>query len=236
MVRRRRSGAPDSISRMLRSLNLMIMGAAGSGKGTMSKKLIKDFNFTHLSSGDLLRKHVAEGSALGKEAKEYMNKGDLVPDRLVESMIRDFYGSSNKASLLLDGYPRTLVQAQRLNSIFKVDVVVALDIPHDTIVERLGNRWTHIPSGRVYTYDKYSPPKRIGFDDITGEKLEQRTDDKPETIRRRLDSYESTTKPLLDFYRASGNTIVKSFKGTESDVIYPEIKEFLLSNKELLKL
>ena len=209
----------------------MIMGAAGSGKGTISKKLIKDFCFTHLSSGDLLRKHVNEGSALGKEAKEYMHKGELVPDQLVENMIREFYNNNSKASLLLDGYPRTLVQAQRLRNIFKVDIVIALDIPHDTIIERLGNRWTHIPSGRIYTYDKYNPPRREGFDDVTGEKLEQRADDKPETIKRRLVSYESTTKPLLDFYRASGNTIVQRFEGTQSDVIYPEITKFLVSSK-----
>ena len=212
---------------MRKGFNLILMGAPGGGKGTISKKLVKDFNFNHLSTGDLLRSHVSNGTALGMEAQTFMNKGMLVPDHIVLGMISTAYSSLKYSNILLDGFPRTLVQAKDLQAIMPVDSVVFLDIPHKTIIDRLSARWVHAASGRTYAYD-YNPPKRTGFDDETGEPLSQRDDDKPETIRMRLEAFDKQTLPLFSFYELCNLPIKASrFPGTMSDVIYKDVKSFL---------
>ncbi|CAB9508731.1 Adenylate kinase (Fragment) [Seminavis robusta] len=177
---------------------LLILGKPGGGKGTISKKILKDFpKFHHVSTGDVLRQHVRE------DATPYMEEGQ---------------------SLLLDGFPRTLKQAMALEDVVHIDMVVNLDIPTDTIVERIADRWIHPASGRVYSYS-YKPPKVAGFDDETGEPLVQRDDDKPESVRKRLDAYDQVTSPLVDYY--DQKNVLKTFTGTMSDVIYPEVKTWL---------
>jgi nucleoside-triphosphate--adenylate kinase len=210
----------------------LILGKPGGGKGTISGKILKDFpQFHHVSSGDLLRSHVREGTKLGKEAKHYMDYGKLVPDRLMIDLVMDESTPylEKGESLLLDGFPRTVGQAKALEKSVHVDMVVNLDIPNDTIVERLSDRWIHEPSGRIYSYS-YQPPKVKGLDDETGEPLMQRHDDKPETVRARLEQYDESTSPLVEYYDSNG--VLKTFQGTQSDVIYPEVKKWLESNFE----
>ncbi len=208
-------------------MNLIILGAPGGGKGTISKKILKDFSpILHISTGDILRKNILENTEVGKKAATFMNSGKLVPDDLVVSMV---LGEKKEGkSVLLDGFPRTIAQAESLGKSMKIDAVISLIIPHQTIVDRIANRWVHMPSGRTYAYD-YNPPKVIGKDDVTGEPLTQRDDDKPAVVKARLENYENMTKPLIAFYEKVG-VPMKHFHGTESDVIYPNVKDFLLTD------
>jgi nucleoside-triphosphate--adenylate kinase len=155
-----------------------------------------------------------------------MESGKLVPDSLMINLLMDDakpYIEEGR-SLLLDGFPRTLQQAQALEEVAHIDTVVNLDIPTNTIVERIADRWIHPASGRIYSYS-YKPPKVVGKDDVTGEPLVQRDDDKPESVRTRLAAYDKVTAPLVDWYRRKG--LVQTFRGTESDVIYPQVKAYL---------
>lgn len=209
------------------SHSLLILGKPGGGKGTISGKILHDFpQFRHVSTGDELRQHVRNGTELGREAKKYMDEGCLVPDDL---MIKMVMGDAVEAirdgqSLLLDGFPRTMEQAAALDKDLDVDLVINLEIPNDTIIERISDRWIHPASGRVYNYS-YKPPKTRGVDDLTGEPLVQRDDDRPETVLRRLNKYDEDTRPLVEYYEEKG--VVQTFRGTMSDVIYPEVKEWL---------
>lgn len=205
----------------------LILGKPGGGKGTISKKILSDFpEFRHLSTGDVLRRHVREETKIGKEAKTFMDSGKLVPDDLIIRLVVEDATDAIKDghSLLLDGFPRTLPQAQALHEVIDVDLVINLDIPTETIVERISDRWIHPASGRIYSYS-YKCPRVKGKDDITGEDLIQREDDKPECVRKRLESYSSTTEPLVEYYK--NVSTLKTFKGTMSDVIYVDVKQWL---------
>jgi len=207
----------------------LILGKPGGGKGTISGKILKDFpQFHHVSTGDLLRSNVRNGTNLGLEAAQYMKEGKLVPDKLMIDLVVDESTPylEKGESLLLDGFPRTVGQAQSLENTVHVDMVVNLDVPTEVIVERLTDRWIHEPSGRIYSY-AYKPPKVEGIDDETGEPLVQRPDDRPETVRARLEQYDESTSPLVQYYEKNG--VLKSFQGTQSDVIYPEVKKWLKS-------
>lgn len=204
-----------------------MLGKPGGGKGTISNKVLKDFPmFGHLSTGDVLRQHVREQTTIGVEAKTFMDKGGLVPDELMIQLVLEDAASTVKdgKSLLLDGFPRTFDQARALDKSLDVDLVVNLDIPTETIVQRISERWIHPASGRVYNYT-YKPPRVEGKDDETGEPLVQREDDKPESVRQRLAKYDEATAPLVKFYESKG--VLATFRGTMSDVIYPEVKLWL---------
>mmetsp|Transcript_23343 Transcript_23343/g.34303 ORF Transcript_23343/g.34303 Transcript_23343/m.34303 type:complete len:298 (+) Transcript_23343:94-987(+) len=206
---------------------MLILGKPGGGKGTISGKVLKDFPvFRHLSTGDVLRQHVREGTAIGIEAKKHMDEGSLVPDDLMIQLVLEDAKSvvANGRSLLLDGFPRTIDQAIALDKSLDVDLVINLDIPTETIVQRISERWIHPASGRVYN-NSYNPPKVEGKDDETGEPLVQRDDDKPEKVRTRLEKYDEATTPLVGYYDKKG--VAKTFQGTMSDVIYPEVKKWL---------
>jgi len=209
-----------SAGRIVRAL---ILGAPGSGKGTVSKKLVNDFKLMHLASGDILRNQISAETDVGLEANRYIKEGSLVPDDLMVKLMDKELANINH-SWLLDGYPRTLLQAKALGSTQPIDLVVNLDVPFDVIRERLEKRWIHKPSGRVY-HTEWSPPKVPGLDDETGEELVQREDDKPETVQWRLKLYDDMTKPLLEYYRGLG--IIHSFTGNETNVIYPRIKDYV---------
>lgn len=205
----------------------LILGKPGGGKGTISGKILKDFpQFHHISSGDILRRERQKQSKLGLLAEKYMNEGKLVPDEIIIGLVTEESNPHivNGQSLLLDGFPRTVEQAKALEEHVHVDFVINLAIPNETIVERLADRWIHEPSGRIYSYN-YKPPKVSGRDDETGEPLIQRHDDKPETIRARLNQYNEVTSPLINYYDHKG--VLKTFHGTQSDVIYPKVRQWL---------
>lgn len=204
----------------------VIMGAPGSGKGTISSRILKKFGLVHLSCGDILRNHVQLNTELGQMAKEYLAKGQLVPDDLVtKTILREIDACGNNKSLLLDGYPRTIQQANSIVGKIQFDAILNLVVPHDVIIERVQGRWVHMASGRVYNTD-FNKPKVPFRDDVTGELLEQRNDDRPETVRKRLEIYENLTKPVTEYYKAKG--ILYEFNGRTSDEIWPKVETCLI--------
>ena len=209
---------------------MVLLGAPGSGKGTICTRIKKDFNnIVQLSTGDLLRAHVRDRTPIGKQAKDIMEKGGLVPDAVLFALLeKEMSNLSNEPDhhILLDGFPRTVPQAIEFNSRWKVNAVISLDVPNQTVIDRISNRWYHPSSGRCYARD-YNPEKKLGFDDITGEPLQQRADDKADTVKRRLEVYDQMKDPLLQFYNELEEVVVGRFAGTESNVIYPKVKEFL---------
>lgn len=210
--------------RKLKLFRAIIMGAPGSGKGTISERILSRFNFKYAATGDLLRQNVKMKTPLGIEANKYMKAGQLVPDDLIIKCILNRVSAIGNDSWLLDGFPRTIAQAEYLWNFQPVESVINLHVPHDVIIERLKDRWVHLPSGRVYNL-QFNKPKVPGHDDITGEPLVQREDDKPETVRKRLEVYESCIKPMADFYRELG--ILVEFEGRTTDEMWPKIEAYL---------
>ncbi|CAH2099745.1 unnamed protein product [Euphydryas editha] len=205
-------------------LKALILGAPASGKGTISSRIVKKYNVEHVSSGDKLRDHIEKQTDLGKEVKRYLNEGKLVPDDvMIKFMITELKKVENKP-WLLDGFPRTVAQADALWKIQPVDVVLNLVVPFDVIIDRVKNRWVHLPSGRVYNIG-FNTPKVMGKDDVTGEDLIQRPDDKPEAVRKRLEIYENITRPVINYYKERG--ILKEFEGKTSDEIWPKVTVYL---------
>jgi len=202
----------------------IIMGAPGSGKGTISERIIKKFNMKHLSCGDILRGHIQKKTPLGITATTYMQNGQLVPDELVIDCILEEVSHIGKGSWLLDGFPRTIEQANKLGNAQTVNSVMNLVVPHDIIIDRVKNRWIHLSSGRVYNIG-FNSPKVPFKDDETGEPLIQRDDDKPETVKKRLQVYDSITKPLVDYYKQQGKLM--EFHGKTSDEIWPKVVDYL---------
>ncbi|KAI5099457.1 GTP:AMP phosphotransferase AK3, mitochondrial, partial [Silurus meridionalis] len=202
----------------------VIMGPPGSGKGTVSSRITESFGLQHLSSGDVLRAHIKAKSELGLLMKSCIDQGQLVPDDVISRLILASLRDMGQSSWLLDGFPRTVVQAESLDSVFTVDTVINLDVPFETIKERLTSRWVHLSSGRVYNID-FNPPRIPGLDDVTGEPLTQRDDDTPVTVSRRLKAYENQTQPVLEYYRSKG--VLATFSGTETNKIWPHVLTFL---------
>ncbi|XP_059906204.1 GTP:AMP phosphotransferase AK3, mitochondrial [Gadus macrocephalus] len=207
-----------------RIFRAVVMGPPGSGKGTVSSRITKTFGLKHLSSGDLLRANIESKTELGLLMKSCIDHGQLVPDDVISRLILSDLRKMGNSSWLLDGFPRTVSQAEALDGVYSVDTVINLDVPFQTIKERLTSRWTHLPSGRVYNTD-FNPPKVAGVDDVTGEPLVQRDDDTPETVTRRLKAYQTQTEPVLEYFRSKG--ILEVFSGTETDKIWPHVQTFL---------
>lgn len=202
----------------------IILGAPASGKGTISGRIIKHFDIFHLSTGDMLRKEMKKSTKLGKEAKAYVEHGKLVPDSLIFELLCSELGKLSEKNWLLDGFPRTKVQAETLHEMVKINLAINLVVPFDVIVDRAKGRWIHVPSGRVYN-DNFNAPKVHGKDDVTGEPLEQREDDKPQAVRKRLEIYDELIHPVLDFYR--DKNVLHDYPGNSSDEIWPKIRETL---------
>ena len=187
-------------------MKILLLGPPGGGKGTQSKFLMSKFNIPQISTGDMLRAHVKNDTTLGKKAKEFMDKGELVTDSLILDMMEvRFQEKDCENGFILDGFPRTIKQAEGLDVLFqktnqKLDYVIVIDVEDDEIVSRMGGRRMHPESGRVY-HIKYNPPKNEGKDDVTNEPLIIRDDDQEETVRNRLLVYHNQTKPLIDYYR-----------------------------------
>ena len=165
-----------------------------------------------------------DGTPLGKEAKQFIDQGALVPDETMVSLISTELVNLENEPWLLDGFPRTEAQAQALQKQTPVNVVINLDVPFETIIDRVKDRWVHPGSGRIYN-TLFSPPKVAGKDDVTGEDLIQREDDKPQSVLNRLEIFSAQTKPVLEFYRSMG--ICKDFQGTESKKIWPHVEAHL---------
>jgi len=187
-------------------MNLIFLGPPGAGKGTQAKILAERFGYRQLSTGDILRANRLAGTPLGHEAKPFMDSGGLVPDDLIIRMIAaEFEGGG---PFIFDGFPRTVAQAEALDELLtskrQSSVAVLFEVDMSVLIERLTGRWTHVASGRVYNA-RYAPPKVSGIDDVTGEPLEQRPDDREETIRTRLAVYEEQTAPLIAYYDDPAN-------------------------------
>ena len=183
-------------------MKLILLGAPGAGKGTQAQFLTKQYDIPQISTGDMLRAAIKAGSEMGKLAKSFMDEGKLVTDEVIIGLVKERIAQPDCAKgFLLDGFPRTVPQADALAEAgVNIDAVVEIDVPDEVIVERMSGRRAHLASGRTY-HIVYNPPKEEGKDDETGEELVQRDDDKPEVVKDRLAVYHKQTAPLVDYYQ-----------------------------------
>jgi adenylate kinase len=188
-------------------MKIMLFGMPGAGKGTQAQFLVKKFKIPQISTGDMLRAAAKAGTPLGREAKQYMDKGELVPDRIVIELVKQRVKEADCANgFIIDGFPRTIPQAEALHQAgIEFDYVVEFKVSDEEVLKRLSGRRVHPASGRTY-HVVYNPPKVPDRDDMTGEPLVQRPDDAEETVKNRIATYHAQTKPLIDYYmkRACG--------------------------------
>jgi adenylate kinase len=197
-------------------MRLILLGAPGAGKGTQATFICKKFGIPQISTGDMLRAAVKAGTPLGIAAKKVMDSGGLVGDDIIIGLVKERLAQPDCANgFLFDGFPRTIVQADAMKAAsVNLDVVLEIDVPDEAIVERMSGRRAHLSSGRTY-HIKFNPPKVEGFDDVTGEPLIQRDDDKEETVKKRLDVYQKQTRPLVSYYSdwaASGDPVAPKYR------------------------
>ena len=198
-------------------MKIVMLGAPGAGKGTQAKKISAKYNIPHISTGDIFRANIKEGTELGKKAKEYMDQGLLVPDELVLDLIVDRLGKDDcKKGYVLDGFPRTIPQAEALEKALgeqgeKIDYALNIDVPDENIINRMSGRRACVGCGATY-HLIYAPTKVEGICDVCGKELILRDDDKPETVKKRLDVYHEQTKPLIDYYENAGT--LRTLDGT----------------------
>ena len=183
-------------------MRLILLGAPGAGKGTQAAFICQKYGIPQISTGDMLRAAVKAGTPLGVAAKKVMDAGGLVSDDIIIGLVKERITQADCAGgFLFDGFPRTIPQAEAMREAgVKLDYVLEIDVPFDAIIERMSGRRSHPASGRTY-HVKFNPPKVAGQDDVTGEPLVQRDDDKEETVKKRLEVYSSQTRPLVDYYR-----------------------------------
>lgn len=212
-------------------MRVVLLGAPGAGKGTQAKKLIEKYSIPQISTGDLLRAAVAAGTTLGKEAKSYMDKGELVPDSVVLGMVEERLKQDDcRKGYILDGFPRNTKQAEALDKILgdlnmSLSAALSVNVPFEDLMKRLTGRRTCKACGQMYNV-YFGPSKKEGFCDKCNGELFQRDDDKEETIKKRLDVYSAQTAPLIDYYGKKG--ILKSVSGTGSiDDIFRKVTEVL---------
>ncbi len=212
-------------------MRIVLLGAPGAGKGTQAQFLMAKFGIPQISTGDMLRAAIKAGTELGQKAKAVMDAGQLVSDELIIGLVKERITEDDcKAGFLLDGFPRTIPQADAMkeNGV-SVDHVLEFDVPDEVIVERMAGRRVHSGSGRVY-HLVYNPPKAEGKDDVTGDDLSIRPDDEEATVRKRLAIYHEQTKPLVDFYQREaslGNCQYLTVDGTQT----VEVVNALLSDR-----
>mgnify|MGYP000176764711 CR=1 FL=1 len=182
-------------------MRVILLGAPGAGKGTQANAIKDHFGIPQISTGDMLRAAVKAGTQLGLEAKKFMDAGGLVPDEVIIGLVKERIKDADCANgFLFDGFPRTIPQAEAMKQAgVDIDYVVEIDVPDEEIVKRMSGRRAHLASGRTY-HVIFNPPKVAGHDDLTGEELVQRDDDKEETVKKRLEVYHAQTKQLVDYY------------------------------------
>ena len=197
-------------------MRLILLGGPGAGKGTQASFICQKFGIPQISTGDMLRAAVKAGTPLGLAAKAVMDRGDLVSDDIIIGLVKERIAQPDCAKgFLFDGFPRTIPQAEAMKtSGVDLDHVVEVYVPDATIIERMSGRRVHVASGRTY-HVKFNPPKVAGVDDVTGEPLIQRDDDKEETVKKRLDVYQKQTRPLVEYYSswaAGGDAVAPRYR------------------------
>ena len=212
-------------------MKIIMLGAPGAGKGTQAKKIAAKYGIPHISTGDIFRANIKNGTELGKKAKTYMDQGLLVPDELVVDLVVDRVNQDDcENGYVLDGFPRTIPQAEALTEALekmgqKVDFAIDVNVPDENIVKRMGGRRACVTCGATY-HIVYAPTKKEGICDTCGGELILRDDDKPETVQKRLNVYHDQTQPLIDYYTSQG--ILRTVDGTvDIDDVFRAITEFL---------
>ncbi|WFD34355.1 hypothetical protein MCUN1_001194 [Malassezia cuniculi] len=213
---------------------MLILGCPGSGKGTLSARVEKHFGIPIINAGDVLRWHIAHETDIGRQARDVIHNGQLMPDSIMMQLIGEKAISMGDHDWLLDGFPRTAGQADMLLQALHeqhtpLTLVVNLRVPESIILQRILERWTHIPSGRVYNLS-YNPPQRPGLDDVTGEPLEKRDDDNPDTFKLRIDSFHAKTEPMIERLRSErcvydpSRPLLVDLAGETSNAIWPKLR------------
>lgn len=212
-------------------MKVIMLGAPGAGKGTQAKKIAEKYEIPHISTGDIFRANIKNGTELGNKAKTYMDQGLLVPDELVVDLVVDRVNQDDcENGYVLDGFPRTIPQAEALTEALekmgqKVDFAIDVNVPDENIVKRMGGRRACVTCGATY-HMVYAPTKKEGICDTCGGELILRDDDKPETVQKRLNVYHDQTQPLIDYYTSQG--ILRTVDGTvDIDDVFRAITEFL---------
>ena len=199
-------------------MKIIMLGAPGAGKGTQAKKISEKYGIPHISTGDIFRSNIKNGTELGKKAKSYMDQGLLVPDELVVDLVVDRLAKDDcEKGCVLDGFPRTIPQAEALDAALAeksdaVDMAIDIEVPDENIINRMSGRRACVNCGATY-HIVHVPPKAEGICDVCGKELILRDDDKPETVKKRLDVYHEQTQPLIDYY--SGKGVLKEVDGTK---------------------
>lgn len=203
--------------------NIILLGAPGAGKGTQAAMIAEEFNVPHISTGDILRRNMKEGTPLGLKAKAYVESGGLVPDEVVIGLVKDRLEQDDcKNGYILDGFPRTIAQAEALDKVAKIDMAINIDVPFEVIIERLGGRRVCV-CGETYHVSMLGGKNNCSH---CGKELFIRDDDKPETVKNRLKVYQEQTAPLIEYYRNQGKIVDIAAKGTKED-IFADIKKVL---------
>lgn len=212
--------------------NVILLGAPGAGKGTQAERIVAEFDLPHISTGEMLRAAVAQGTEMGREAQKYMSAGALVPDEVVIGVVRDRLAEPDAGEgFLLDGFPRTIAQAERLDAMLAevgraVTHVILIDVPADELIQRIAGRRSCQSCGKLFNV-VFDPPKAEGVCDVCGGELLQRADDNEETVRNRLVVYEEQTAPLVDYY--SARRVLKSATGGGKlpDEVFVQVRQLL---------
>jgi adenylate kinase len=204
--------------------NIVLLGAPGAGKGTQAALIANEYNIPHISTGDIFRKNIKEGTELGKLAKSYIDRGDLVPDSLVIDLVADRLAQEDaKNGYILDGFPRTIVQAEALDKVAHIDVALDIEVPFETIIERLGGRLVCLcgeTSHVTWLKGSKTCPK-------CGGEMYVRDDDKPETVKGRLEVYQRQTAPLIEYYGKKGNMVSVDASAGSVEKVFEEVKKVL---------
>ncbi|MBS5607176.1 adenylate kinase [Clostridium sp. AF18-27] len=212
-------------------MKIIMLGAPGAGKGTQAKKIAAKYQIPHVSTGDIFRANIKNGTELGMKAKSYMDAGGLVPDEITIGMLLDrIHEADCENGYVLDGFPRTIPQAESLTEALagmdeKIDYAVNVDVPDENIISRMSGRRACLNCGATY-HIVYNPPKQEGVCDVCGDKLVLRDDDKPETVQKRLSVYHDQTQPLIEYYEKAG--VLKQVDGTQDmEAVFQDIVKIL---------